>query len=200
MNNYLPVMLLKGFVILPNQEVKLEVNNDISSKIIFLSIKHHNSDLLIVCPKNSLEENPGVNDLPKIGVIGHIKSKIELPNGNLRVVLLGNSRVNIDKYDNFTDDKEILMANVSEIKKQNYNIVEETALRRKLLEQIKKYISANSSISNSVLNSIKDVDDLYMLTDIITSFVPFSLDKKILYMEEIDPLKRANALIYDIFL
>src|SRR5574344_1094037 len=198
MNNYLPVMLLKGFVIFPNQEVKLEVNNDISEKIITLSFKHHNGDLLIVCPTNSLEENPDVGDLPQIGVIGHLKSKIELPNGNIRIVIVGIDRVNINKYNNFDDDKDILMADVSNIKPIKYDVVSETAIKRKLMSLTKKYINDNSSLSNSLLNNIKDIDDLYILTDHIISFIPFSLEKKIMYMEEYNALKRANALVYDI--
>jgi ATP-dependent Lon protease len=198
MNNYLPVMLLKGFVILPNQEVKLELNNDISEKVINLSSKHHNSDLLVVCPLNPLEETPEVNDLPTVGVIGHIKSRIELPNGNVRVIILGLDRVKINKYNNFADDKDILMADISAIKLAKNDIVEETALRRKLFDEVKTYINNNPDLSNSILNNIKDVDDLYLLTDLITSFIPFPLEKKLLYMQEASPIKRANALIYDL--
>jgi ATP-dependent Lon protease len=198
MNNYLPVMLLKGFVILPSQEVKLELNNDISEKVINLSSKHHNGDILVVCPKNPLEETPEVNDLPNIGVIGHIKSRIELPNGNVRVIILGLDRVKVNKYNNFADDKDILMADISQIKLAKNDIVEETALRRKLFSEVKTYINNNPDLSNSILNNIKDVDDLYLLTDLITSFIPFPLEKKLLYMQEANPIKRANALIYDL--
>ncbi len=45
--------------------------------------------MLVVCPIDSLEENPDISDLPKIGVIGKIKSGIELPNGNTRVLITG---------------------------------------------------------------------------------------------------------------
>ena len=37
----LPVMLIKNFVLLPNQEVKLELNNPISLQIIELSEKNY---------------------------------------------------------------------------------------------------------------------------------------------------------------
>ena len=33
MNNYLPVMLLKDLITLPNQEVKVELSNNLSKKI-----------------------------------------------------------------------------------------------------------------------------------------------------------------------
>ena len=198
MNNYLPVMLLKGFVILPKQDVKLELNNSISERIIKLSQKHHNEKLLVVCPKNTLEENPEIQDLPTIGVVATIKSKIELPNGNLRVIITGINRVKINKYNNFDDDKEILMADVSSVKLLKENIVTETAIKRKLIDLLKKYVNDNPSISNNILNSIKGIDDLNILTDIIAAFLPSSLDKKMLYLEEKSALNRANALIYDI--
>ena len=110
MNNYLPVMLLKDLITLPNQEVKVELSNSLSKKLLTLAFKHHNGDLLIVCPKDALEESPDINDLPLVGVVGHIKSKIVLPNGNIRVTLVGINRVNIFEYRNFDDDKEILIA------------------------------------------------------------------------------------------
>ena len=198
MNNYLPVMLLKGFVILPNQEVKIELNNSISEKVVELSKKHHNGHLLVVCPKNTLEETPEISDLPSVGVIAHIKSKIELPNGNLRVVINGINRVNVNNYNNFDDDEDILMADVSPLEKINEDVVEETAIKRKLVDLLNQYVNENPSASNSILNSLKNTEDLDAITDLITAFLPFSLDKKVLYMEEVSALKRANALIYDI--
>ena len=198
MYNYLPVMLLKGFVILPNQEVKLELNNTISEKIVDLSKKHHNGDFLVVCPKNTLEETPEINDLPTVGVVAHLKSKLELPNGNIRVTIIGENRVNVRKYNNFDDDQDILMAEVSPIKLALEDVVASTAIRRKLFDLLKKYVDENPSLSNSIISSVKNNEDLNMVTDIITAFLPFSLDKKILYMEEKSPLARANALVYDI--
>ena len=198
MNNYLPVMLLKGFVILPNQEVKLELNNSISEKVVELSKKHHNGHFLVVCPKNSLEETPEISDLPVVGVVAHIKSKIELPNGNIRVVITGSNRVNINNYNNFDDDEDILMADVSLLENTKEDVVEETAIKRKLLDLLRQYVNENPTLSNSILNNLKNNEDLESITDLITSFLPFSIDKKILYMEEVSALKRANALIYDI--
>ena len=198
MNNYLPVMLLKGFVIFPNQEVKLELNNSISEKVIELSKKHHNGHFLVVCPKNTLEETPEISDLPIVGVVAHIKSKIELPNGNIRVVITGLNRVNVNNYNNFDDDEDILMSDVSLLESTSEDVVEETAIKRKLVDLLKQYVNENPTISNSILNNLKNNYDLDSITDLITSFLPFSLDKKILYMEEVSALKRANALIYDI--
>ena len=46
----LPVMLLKRIVLLPHQDVRLDLNNDISNRVIDLAMKKHNGEILIVCP------------------------------------------------------------------------------------------------------------------------------------------------------
>lgn len=198
MNNYLPVMLLKKLVVLPTQEVKIELNNKVSEKIIKLSLKHHNGDTLIVCPKDQIEEEPLVNDLPKIGVVGKIKSKIKLPNGNLRIVVTGVSRVSISEYQNLEDDKEILMANVSAINEECNDLVLATALKRKLIKTLTTYINSSNNISNSILANVGNIDNLGELTDLVATFIPLSIDKKIEYMEEVNVYNRANKLIYDL--
>ena len=68
------VMLMKDLVILPYQEIKIELKDEISKKIVKIANKKYNSRVLIVSP-NSQELNPSVEDLPKMGVISIIKSQ-----------------------------------------------------------------------------------------------------------------------------
>ncbi len=196
MNNYLPVMLLKDLIILPNQEIKVETRKD--DFLITISNKHHNGNLLLVCPLDRLEEEPSISDLPSIGVVGIIKNVIDLPNGNIRLTILGTTRVKIDKYNRLEDNKNILMGITTSIVDNKTDIVSETALKRKLIKTLTTYINISHTISNSVLSQITQINDLNKLTDIVTTFIPLSFEKKVNYMNELDPLKRATSLIYDI--
>ena len=194
----LPVMLLKGFVILPNQEVKLELNNKLSKKVIALAFKNSDKKILVVCPKDQMEENPDVTDLPSVGVVAIVKSRIELPNGNLRITLKGVERVAVLDYANNIDDHNVLESTVTKVILPKFAMAEEEAIRRKLIELIHDYINSASHISNSVLKTIENITSLFRLTDVITSFMPFSITKKLEYMEEINALYRAKNLIKDI--
>ena len=198
MKNNLPVMLLKRIVLLPFQDVRLDLSNDISSKVINLAMNKHNGEILIVCPTDPYEESPDVSDLPAVGIVGKIKSKMELQTGNLRIVVSGVKRVKILEYINEIADGDILKAHTMDIDIPSYDEVEVTTLRRKILELLNDYIECSSTISNSILSSIKDLTDLNKITDIIVSFMPFTIEKKLLYMQEVDPYHRANALVYDL--
>ena len=104
----LPVILLKGLVLLPYQEARIELNNNISKKVIDIAKEYHNNEILIVTPSNTLEEKPSIDDLPNVGVIGIIRSKIDLPNGTTRIVITGKKRVKVYNYVNYSNEKEIL--------------------------------------------------------------------------------------------
>ncbi len=198
MNNNLPVMLLKGLVLIPNQEVKLDINNKISQKIVMISSKNYNDELLIVCPKDQKEEVPEVTDLPFVGVVCKITSKIELPNGHLKIKVKGLRRVAIEEYSNNVNDSDILECSIRNIELPRFEEAELNAAKRKLLDILKKYIDLNPSISNSILNYLKNETDINKITDQIALFLPLSIEKKLEYMEEINALKRAHRLIKDI--
>ncbi len=195
MNKDYLVILLKKLVVLPNQEVKIEIISDISKKIIN---KNTTNEILVVAPINQKESEPNIDDLPKIGVVASIKSSIELSNGNLRVILTGLNRVIIDSYYSLKEDEDILSASTSLLDIPKYNETEEKAVKRKLKTSLKKYVKNNSMLSNTIVSNIEDEDDLDKLSDMITTFLPFNVDKKLEYMQMINPILRSKALIMDL--
>lgn len=198
MDQLLPVMLLKGLILLPNQEVKLELNNTLSKDITLLSAKNYNRHILVITPKNQVEETPEVNDLPSVGVVGKIKSRIELPNGNVRVTIKGIDRVKILHFQNNTENNDILEAQVTKLDLPNLDEVEKKATIKKLNELVNEYVSSCPHISNSILNNIKLIDSLSRLTDTICTFIPLTFTKKLEFIEEINPLYRARMLFKEI--
>lgn len=191
----LPVILLKGLVLLPNQEARIELTNPISKKVINIAKLYHDDEVLVVCPLDPLEEKPEVSDLPKIGVTGKIKSCIDLPNGSSRIVINGIERVKVYSYVNYSSEEDILESIVSPLSFDTQDEIEETAILRKLMAELDSYITSNNNISNSILSQVKGIVDLNKLTDIITNFVPLNFEKKINLMLDINPISRAKSLI-----
>ncbi len=195
MDYTLLVMLLKDLVILPHQEIKLELKDEISKKIIKVSDKKYNSRVLVVSPTTE-NLNPSTEDLPKVGVIAYIKNKIELSNGHLRVTLKGEKRVRILEYEPFSND--IIDAIVTDIILPKLEETGEKIIIKKLRETLEDYISSSPNVSNSILKTINDNEDLSFLTDAVTTFLPLNASKKLEYMQELNSEKRALSLIKDI--
>lgn len=198
MDKNLPILLLKKLSILPTAEVRLELNNELSQKIIEVGLNKFDKKVVVILPKETKEESLGVSDLPNVGVLCLIKSSIILPNKNYRVVLKGLNRVKINNYSNYRYNKSILVGNVKMIYIDNGESVESIALKKKLISLLKKYIASSNEVSNSVLSKIKEELTLDELTDIIVNFLKFPIDKKIAYMNEFNEVERAKMLIKDI--
>ena len=191
----IPVIILKKIVLLPNQEIKLELSNELSAKTIKEANLNYNGKLLIISPIDSKEEDPSVEDLPKVGVLAKIKSKI-LINSNIQVKIKGIKRVAVNRY--FNDVENILYTEAMSIEIPSLIKDEEKAIIKKLIETLKKYIDLAHHASNDILNFLNKESNLDVITDTIVSYLPFDINKKLEYMQNINPLKRAKSLIVDI--
>ncbi len=190
-----PVILLKNVVILPNQEIKVELYNLISGKTINDATTNYKGEILVVTPIDALEEEPSVEDLPNVGVIAKIKNKID-NNGCIQVRLRGIKRVAVNKYFQ-KENNEILYSNVMYIDLPSLVKEEENAINKKMVETLKEYINVSKGVSNDILSFISACNDLNRITDAVASFLPINTTKKLEYMQEINPIKRAKSLIKD---
>lgn len=193
----LPVILLKKLVLLPGEEVRVEIKSDISKKVTEISKLYHDSEVLIVCPLNLLEEKPDTSDLPRIGVVGKINSVIDLPNGNKRVIITGLYRVKIISYVNYSNEEDILDSIITNIETSESEI-EWVAYQRKLQTELELYINKNPFVGNSIMSEVKQGINLDKLTDVIANFLPLPFEKKLNLMLDSSPISRCKILIKEL--
>ena len=193
----LPVILLKKLVLLPGEEVRVEIKSDISKKVTEISKLYHDSEVLIVCPLNLLEEKPDTSDLPRIGVVGKINSVIDLPNGNERVIITGLYRVKIISYVNYSNEEDILDSIITNIETSESEI-EWVAYQRKLQTELELYINKNPFVGNSIMSEVKQGINLDKLTDVIANFLTLSFEKKLNLMLDSSPISRCKILIKEL--
>ena len=189
----LPVIILKGLVLLPNNEIRLEFGDDTSKSLIELSTIFHDNNIIVCNCFNC--DNTDITNLKKIGVLGIIKNKIVLPSGNTRVTIEGIRRVSVLE---FIKVDELIEASITEI---NDNIDNDyiTAITRKIKYELKKCIDSVPTISNGVLSRIDNINSLSKMIDIIVNYMPLKKNRICEYANELDLIKRSEMLIYDIY-
>lgn len=198
MDKSLPVLLLKKLSLLPLQEVRLELSNELSQKIIDLANLYYDKKVVVILPNNLIEESPTVSDLPVVGVLALVKSCVILPNKNYRIILKGLNRIKINKYSNDKKNNSILIANIRRIFLEPEETAVHLALRKKLTSLISKYVGLASDVSNSIITKVNAAKNLDDITDLIVNFMHFPLEKTTHYMNEFDETIRAKMLIKDI--
>ncbi len=195
----LPVILLKGIVLLPNNDIRLEFSNDDSKNIIDVAELFHDNELLVVSNIKLSEKHPDIKNLPKIGVVSKITHKVELPNGKTRVVITGKTRATIHEYLNLNNSFEVLESILSNIDDEVLDEKEEVAIIRKLYREVDACVKTVPRMSNSVLSLIINSTSLSKMTDIITSFLPVDVNRQNEYLLETKASNRAKMVLEDLY-
>ena len=192
----LPILFLHDLILFPYNELRVEFNLERDKKIIELSESIHDGNILLVNNMDSLEESPNLRELPKIAILAKIKSKLVLPNKNIRLVLVGIDRVEVLNY--FEDDNKIVEAFIIPTKDYDYNELEATALKRVLFKNLEEFIEISPNMSNNVLGRINGLNNLGRISDIIISELPLSYNDKFKYIEISNSMYRTKLLIEDL--
>ena len=197
MKQNLPVLLLKGLILIPSNDIRLEFDNEISKAIIDVAEIFHDGHIFVVNQENPLEEHTDIGNLPKIGIIGKINHKLELPNGKTRVVTSGLRRAYVDEYLSPEEDVTEAIVRESPIEDIPNNVVLGTI--RKLYRELEQYTKNVPYISNGLLALIANTNDINKLTDIVVTHISLDNKRLIDYTHQVSALKRVEMILEDIY-
>ena len=188
----LPLLPLRDVVIYPNMVVPLFVGRDLSIKSLDESMNNHHKNIVLVTQKSAQVDDPDVNDLYKIGTEANILQLLKLPDGTMKVLVEGISRVEINKIEN----NSILTCTYSHLDSENLDIDNQhDALFRTLEDTFSNYVKLNKKVPPEVISSVTGIDDLSKLADSIAAHMTLKLDEKQQVLELVDIKKRCEYLI-----
>ena len=191
----LPVLYLRDSVLLPYNDIRIEFSDELNKNILDIAESNYDNYILLINLSDPLEVEPDTGILPRIGILGRIKSKLSLPNGIMRVVLTGIDRVEIVSVNN---NDNILNAFVIPTKEYDYDEAEAAALRRVLYRKLDEYIDISPYMSNTVIGRITEVKNISKLSDIIVSELPLEYKDSFKYIQIVNPMYRIKEVISDL--
>lgn len=192
----LPVLVLKGITLLPNNDIRVEFDNDGSKGIIDEAELFHDNRILVVHQNNVSEEK---SDLPKIGIIAKISHKLELPNGSLRVVITGMNRAQVVEYLNQNKSGETLESIVVKLNESDIPAETEKMYMDKLYKEFERYTKQIPYVSNSALGTVSNTKSLNKITDIIVPYLQIENERNLEYVYETNCVKRLEMILEDIY-
>jgi len=194
----LPVIVLKGIVLLPHCELRVEFSNEVDKNILSNAEDYSDNHVLVVTQINELEEHINIKNLPKAGVVARIKSKITLANNHVRVILEGLNRTEVHSYVKYGEEKDTIECQIGPSTIYELDSKEEFALVRKLLKELENLINKAPYMSNSILGELSGITNINVITDIVCQFLPTPPSRKIEYVKESNPSVRVKMLLQDI--
>ena len=188
----LPLLPLRDVVIYPNMVVPLFVGRELSIKSLDDAMNNHEKNIVLVTQKSAQIDDPEFNDLYKIGTVANILQLLKLPDGTMKVLVEGTSRVEINKVEN--DNK--LSCTYTDISLDDItNDNQSDALFRTLEDTFSNYVKLNKKVPPEVISSITGIDDLSKLADSIAAHMTLKLEEKQKVLELTDIKKRCEFLI-----
>lgn len=194
----LPVILLRGIIVLPYAELKIDLVDELDTRIIDLSNDNHDGLVLLISPDNYLEEKIELGKLPNLGVIGKITKKTVLPNGCVRVTIEGKKRAVVDGYTPYISNEGIFLGRVSAPTRYAIEESDEIALVKKLKLELEHYIDTVAYSSNSILSEINSINSVGKLSDVVANYLPLTFERKNDYLKTINPHTRVMMNLEDI--
>jgi len=192
----LPVLPLKDLVIFPFIIVPLSVSREKSINAVDQALAE-NRVIMLTAQKDLQNEDPGEDDLYRIGTVAIIMRMLKLPDGRIRILVQGLSRARVDY---FIQTAPYFKAKITRIEEPagKERGLEVEALVRSVKQNLEKSVALGKNISPEVMVIAANLDDPARLTDLAASNLDLKLEEAQAILETIEPmerLKRVNDLL-----
>src|SRR5215471_5756893 len=164
----LPLLPLRDVVVFPHMVIPLFVGRPKSIKALETAMEAGKS-IVLVAQKSAAKDDPGPDDLYRIGSVANILQMLKLPDGTVKVLVEGSQRARIVRVD---ESGEYLSATASMLPGAEGSSNEIEAMRRALLGQFDQYVKLNKKIPPEILTSMSGIDDGGRLADAIAAHLP----------------------------
>ncbi len=186
-----PLLPLRDVVVFPHMVIPLFVGRAKSIKALELAMEAGKS-IVLVAQKTASKDDPGTEDLFNIGSMANVLQMLKLPDGTVKVLVEGTSRVNVLSVE---DIDSHFVAEIEVIPAEDATGSESEAMRRTLIAQFEQFVKLNKKIPPEILSSLTGIDDAGRLADIVAAHLPLKLEQKQEVLEISSVKKRLEHLL-----
>ncbi|MDR4251818.1 endopeptidase La [Bacillus pumilus] len=186
-----PLLPLRGLLVYPTMVLHLDVGREKSVQALEQAMMNDHMIFLATQREISIDE-PGEEEIFKVGTYTKIKQMLKLPNGTIRVLVEGLNRAQIESYVELEDYTSV---DIKELAEEELKDAEAEALMRTLLDHFDQYIKISKKISAETYATVTDIEEPGRMADIVSSHLPLKLKDKQEVLETVDVKKRLNRVI-----
>jgi len=186
----LPILPLKGTIVFPYLVVPLMIQDVEQTRLVDDALMR-GSRIGLFLQKDPKQDKPSPEDLYHVGCSGNILKMLRFPDGTVRFLIQGLSRIRITR---FISGPPSITAEVEEVEEIVKETVKLEALQRSVLEHVKTLAELDPYLTEEFHVSAINQDTSSKLTDFVASNINISIEQKQEMLEEQDVLKRMNKL------
>jgi ATP-dependent Lon protease len=187
----IPLLPLRDVVVYPHMVIPLFVGREKSIAALEAAMAA-DKQIMLVAQRNASDDDPGVDDIYRVGTVSTILQLLKLPDGTVKVLVEGGQRAHVAKAE-FGDEGAI--ADVRELEEGLPDESEQDALSRSLQGQFEDYVKLSKKVAPEVTGSVSSIDEVSRLADTIAAHLQLKLEEKQDVLEMVDVRERVEHLI-----
>ena len=187
----IPLLPLRDVVVYPHMVIPLFVGREKSIAALETAMAD-DKQIMLVAQRNASDDDPGVDDIYRVGTVSTILQLLKLPDGTVKVLVEGGQRAHVVKAE-FGDQGGI--ADVRELEEGLPEEGEQEALSRSLQSQFEDYVKLSKKVAPEVTGSVSSIDEVSRLADTIAAHLQLKLEEKQDVLEMVDVRERVEHLI-----
>ncbi|MDA3913851.1 endopeptidase La [Oleiagrimonas sp.] len=187
-----PVLPLRDVVVYPHMVIPLFVGRDKSMRALEAAMDGERQ-ILLVAQTGADIDDPVPDDLYQIGTLANVLQLLRLPDGTVKVLVEGQSRVSVDEYQ---DGDDLLRAHAHVIESVYEDGERELdVVSRTLVSLFEQLVKQSRKLPPEVLSTLSGIDDPSRLADTIAAHLSVRIADKQKVLETVDVGMRLEQLV-----
>ncbi|HEY8322099.1 MAG TPA: endopeptidase La [Candidatus Baltobacteraceae bacterium] len=184
------ILPLQEAVLFPNTVIPLAVVKKAGIQLVEEALREGKPIGLTVLKDKEIE-NPGPDDVQRVGTIGIIQKMLKVPDGTLRCIVAGQGVFRIDA---FVQEEPYMVAAYTELPDVTRENEELTAMMRNLGSLFQKLLSYLPQAPREMEMEVQNIADPAMLTYFVASTMRLETAERQAILEERNTAKRMRKL------
>jgi ATP-dependent Lon protease len=169
-----PVLPLRDIVVFPHMIVPLFVGRDKSVRALE-EVMQDDKQILLSSQIDPAQDDPATDEIYRSGVLANVLQLLKLPDGTVKVLVEGKSRVTIT---DFIDNDDFFEARAEELIEVFGDDAELEALVRSVGDEFERYAKIKKNIPEEALSAVGETREPAKLADLVAGHLGVEVEQK----------------------
>jgi len=185
-----PVLPLRDIVVFPHMIVPLFVGREKSVRALE-EVMSDDRQILLSSQIDPSVDEPGTDAIYRVGVLANVLQLLKLPDGTVKVLVEGKSRVKITE---FLPNDRFFEARVSALTETPGDKSSVEALIRAVAEEFERYAKIKKNIPEEALAAVSETREPARLADLVAGHLGIEVGQKQEILETLDVAERLERV------
>jgi ATP-dependent Lon protease len=186
-----PLLPLRDIIVFPHMVVPLFVGRQKSIRALEEAMNKQKF-ILLAAQKDAKTNDPGEEDIYRVGTLGTVVQLLRLPDGTVKVLVEGKKRARVVRY---VSNVEYFLVESEAIEEVCNKSTEVEALIRSVNSTFENYVKLNKKIPPEMIMSVASIEDPARLADTIVAHLGIKLEDKQTLLEMTNPAERLEKVL-----